>query len=371
MVKAGSVYEKLVADVVGTMSPGAKVQYGQWTLGPDGRRDLDVEVRGQINGENQFIVIECKDWGNPVGIGVVDALDSKRRDINADYALICSNSGFTSDALRKGKRVGIGMVAILKSGDQNIKVVIEEEIYTKEIILEDCKSTCHFPDKSSISKVPKSYIANDVSYAGLPVVNWVAEKYIALVGSNPNAEQIKAFYKFKEPVFFDFASVNLLVYAYEISLQVKNTWMSQVISIDANVGIYDFIHHKTIMPPGQQQYKLNGVDFDKWKPIDFIPIEKPLELNENRISLSLMKNSINKIEGVGTPDIDGLIAEMILTVDGNIVRRSNKSLKENGTKPASGVEMLVNPIRGERIKLGRNELCYCGSGKKYKKCHGF
>ena len=118
-------------------------------------------------------------------------------------------------------------------------------------------------------------------------------------------------------------------------------------------------------------YKLNGVDFDKWKPIDFIPIEKPLELNENRISLSLMKNSINKIEGVGTPDIDGLIAEMILTVDGNIVRRSNKSLKENGTKPASGVEMLVNPIRGERIKLGRNELCYCGSGKKYKKCHGF
>jgi len=124
-------------------------------------------------------------------------------------------------------------------------------------------------------------------------------------------------------------------------------------------------------PLCHQQYKLNGVDFDKWKPIDFIPIEKPLELNENRISLSLMKNSINKIEGVGTPDIDGLIAEMILTVDGNIVRRSNKSLKENGTKPASGVEMLVNPIRGERIKLGRNELCYCGSGKKYKKCHGF
>ncbi|WP_446027740.1 SEC-C metal-binding domain-containing protein [Lelliottia amnigena] len=21
-------------------------------------------------------------------------------------------------------------------------------------------------------------------------------------------------------------------------------------------------------------------------------------------------------------------------------------------------------------KLGRNEPCYCGSGKKYKKCHG-
>ena len=26
-------------------------------------------------------------------------------------------------------------------------------------------------------------------------------------------------------------------------------------------------------------------------------------------------------------------------------------------------------VRGER-KLGRNELCYCGSGKKFKHCHG-
>ncbi len=27
------------------------------------------------------------------------------------------------------------------------------------------------------------------------------------------------------------------------------------------------------------------------------------------------------------------------------------------------------PVRNEQ-KLGRNELCYCGSGKKYKHCHG-
>jgi uncharacterized protein YecA (UPF0149 family) len=25
--------------------------------------------------------------------------------------------------------------------------------------------------------------------------------------------------------------------------------------------------------------------------------------------------------------------------------------------------------RKEDFKLSRNELCYCGSGKKYKKCH--
>ena len=27
------------------------------------------------------------------------------------------------------------------------------------------------------------------------------------------------------------------------------------------------------------------------------------------------------------------------------------------------------PVRNEQ-KLGRNELCYCGSGKKFEHCHG-
>ena len=28
------------------------------------------------------------------------------------------------------------------------------------------------------------------------------------------------------------------------------------------------------------------------------------------------------------------------------------------------------PVRREEAKVGRNEPCPCGSGKKYKKCHG-
>ena len=29
-----------------------------------------------------------------------------------------------------------------------------------------------------------------------------------------------------------------------------------------------------------------------------------------------------------------------------------------------------NPLRREHPKVGRNEPCPCGSGKKYKSCHG-
>lgn len=28
------------------------------------------------------------------------------------------------------------------------------------------------------------------------------------------------------------------------------------------------------------------------------------------------------------------------------------------------------PYRREEPKLGRNDPCHCGSGRKYKKCHG-
>ena len=35
-----------------------------------------------------------------------------------------------------------------------------------------------------------------------------------------------------------------------------------------------------------------------------------------------------------------------------------------------GDDAAIRPIRREEPKVGRNERCPCGSGKKYKKCHG-
>ncbi|WP_205504850.1 SEC-C metal-binding domain-containing protein, partial [Pseudomonas viridiflava] len=34
-----------------------------------------------------------------------------------------------------------------------------------------------------------------------------------------------------------------------------------------------------------------------------------------------------------------------------------------------GVAVATTPVRNDQ-KLGRNELCWCGSGKKFKHCHG-
>ena len=37
---------------------------------------------------------------------------------------------------------------------------------------------------------------------------------------------------------------------------------------------------------------------------------------------------------------------------------------------AQGGEAKVETIRRDQPKVGRNEPCPCGSGKKFKQCHG-
>ena len=110
MAKAGDEYRELVGNVVRALEPGATVRTEQWIEGPDGDRDMDVEVRGTLNGQPQFVLIECKDHRRPVGIGYVDAFESKRRDLKPNRSIMFSNSGFTDDGLNKARRVGIEMV---------------------------------------------------------------------------------------------------------------------------------------------------------------------------------------------------------------------------------------------------------------------
>jgi preprotein translocase subunit SecA len=35
-----------------------------------------------------------------------------------------------------------------------------------------------------------------------------------------------------------------------------------------------------------------------------------------------------------------------------------------------GDDAPVKPVRRDEPKIGRNDPCWCGSGKKFKKCHG-
>src|SRR5687768_12391867 len=89
--KKGKAFEELVAEVVSQFHPNAEIKTGEWVVGPDGRRELDVSVRGMVRGLPTFMLLECKDYTysktpSPVGIEDIDAFDSKRRDLSVDVA---------------------------------------------------------------------------------------------------------------------------------------------------------------------------------------------------------------------------------------------------------------------------------------------
>jgi preprotein translocase subunit SecA len=48
-----------------------------------------------------------------------------------------------------------------------------------------------------------------------------------------------------------------------------------------------------------------------------------------------------------------------------------RSAPAEGPRPArTGGDDVVKTVRRDEPKVGRNDPCPCGSGKKYKKCHG-
>jgi len=51
-------------------------------------------------------------------------------------------------------------------------------------------------------------------------------------------------------------------------------------------------------------------------------------------------------------------------------RRAGRSGPVQAARPAGEPAAKPEPVRRDRPKVGRNDPCPCGSGKKYKKCHG-
>jgi preprotein translocase subunit SecA len=51
-------------------------------------------------------------------------------------------------------------------------------------------------------------------------------------------------------------------------------------------------------------------------------------------------------------------------------RRAGRGGPVQAARPAGEAAAKPEPVRRDRPKVGRNDPCPCGSGKKYKKCHG-
>jgi preprotein translocase subunit SecA len=77
------------------------------------------------------------------------------------------------------------------------------------------------------------------------------------------------------------------------------------------------------------------------------------------------RQRVRRVQEVKPQSISPEEAEAIAAQKQTLLQQANQAAEAQG-RPKSGLE----PYRREIPKVGRNEPCPCGSGKKYKDCHG-
>lgn len=312
MAKAGYEYQEIVGAVAQALDPGASVKVGQWIEGPDGRRDLDVEVRGTVDGSPYFVLIECKDWARPVGIDVMDNLDSKRKDLNADRAIVYSNSGYAAPALRKAIRVGIETASALKSGDSRIKVMIEKSLVAKRLSV-DSMQIILYPPPGQDPEVEHGWQVDQLLCNGLPVPNWISELSCRLIQDHEDAKQITFRCVFRPHSGWSLNSRMLSVAGFEVFLTCSKKWVAQTIRVDVTLGLYDYLRRTVVIPP-QQTYWMGWIDREAWVEVDSEWEEK--ELGPNSFELYFTElNPTPPVDDGAAPKIEELIAEQEVRVE--------------------------------------------------------
>lgn len=305
MAKAGDEYQEIVGGVQRALDPGATVKVGTWVIGPDGKRDLDVEVRGTVEGRPRFILIECKDWRRRVGIDVVDALKSKREDLGADQAIIYSNSGFTKPALHKADRIGIDALSALRASDGRIRIQVNGVLYAKRLSVDKWSLATFFPDNSS--PIGKELVMSDLRLNGLPVQDFLAVlSRRFLMEQEPDGRGV-ILYSLRPHSGWTYRDKHIDVSAIAVQLWCSRQWLSQVVRQDVSQGYYDHIR-KCVLIPDKQVYWLGPVDQDAWKPCDTPDMTK--ELAAGRLVLHFTYvNAIHPVSGHEARGLEDLVVK--------------------------------------------------------------
>jgi N-acetylglutamate synthase-like GNAT family acetyltransferase len=163
-------FEQLAAQIQKQLSPEAQVEHNLIIIGDSGARNqCDVVIRSKIGQFNFLALLECKDWGDKVGIPIVREFDSKLRDVGAHKGAIVSAKGFTEDATSYAEKLGISLYTLvdaqsIKWRDQAIIPVLVIRAYLSDAIIKtiDTKSGkgVHLTkiDDGSIASPDESYL---------------------------------------------------------------------------------------------------------------------------------------------------------------------------------------------------------------------
>jgi len=164
----GSIFRKLVLN-----HQYEKVEHDVQVSGDDGLRQIDILLTTKTFGVEIKTVIECKDHGRKISVGVVDAFESKLQDIRADKGILISKKGFSSQSFSKAKRKGITLCTAHEALNDNWDPEIDLPILIEEVKPNGMNLLMEFkvvtPKKLTVSKFP---VINGINIVQLMENKW-------------------------------------------------------------------------------------------------------------------------------------------------------------------------------------------------------
>ncbi len=108
-------FEALVAKVQSSFSPDAEVRFNEKVRGRHSGvlRQLDIVVRRNIGQFQIFIVVDCKDYSDPVDVKDIEEFIGLLEDVGANKGAMVAANGFTEAAKTRGGNSGIDLYRLV------------------------------------------------------------------------------------------------------------------------------------------------------------------------------------------------------------------------------------------------------------------
>lgn len=107
--------------IVQSLNPQAQIYQNIHIEGKLSKVKRQVDVQLVKPEQYEFIAFECKDHGRPIDVPLVEAFNTKLRDIGAKKGAIVSNSPYTEAAQNMASALGIDILNLVDTKNKNIR----------------------------------------------------------------------------------------------------------------------------------------------------------------------------------------------------------------------------------------------------------
>lgn len=114
-------FEQLVGKIQQELSPDATVTIDDKIKGRNSKtnRQIDISVRKNIGQFNILIVIDCKDYSDPIDVKVVEEFLGLVEDVGANKGALVSSSGYSKAAKNRARNAGVDIYKLVDAQHQD------------------------------------------------------------------------------------------------------------------------------------------------------------------------------------------------------------------------------------------------------------